>query len=54
MDTAADPATQLGGRRFGEGHHQDLGHRQGADMGGGHPLRIREAMAQQQPQIEAG
>ncbi|MNG96549.1 hypothetical protein D3C79_556200 [compost metagenome] len=58
VDAGADPPPQLGGGGLGEGHHQDLGHRQRPLVGAGLtrllPFLDERAVAQQQPQVEAG
>ncbi|MNS86893.1 hypothetical protein D3C72_1208110 [compost metagenome] len=58
VDAGADPPPQLGGGGLGEGHHQDLGHRQRSLVGAGLtrllPFLDEWAVAQQQPQVETG
>ncbi|MNS87662.1 hypothetical protein D3C72_1216110 [compost metagenome] len=58
VDSATDPPAQLGGGRFGKGHHQDLGHRQrplvGARLTHIGALFDERAVTQQQAQVETG
>ncbi len=58
VNATADPSAQLGGGRFGKGHHQNFGHRErpfmGARLTGIGTLFDERTMAQQQAQVETG
>ena len=58
VNATADPPAQLGGGRFGKGHHQNFGHRERPFMGARltriGPLLNERAVAQQQAQVETG